>query len=58
MQVWELRNEDVEAVVALKKKGLSRQEVASALGMSLHMVVCAEQKARRIPRRPAFFHLF
>lgn len=51
MNVWELTTDDVEAVVNLQRGGMSRQEVAKTLGMSMHMVVCAERKAVRAPRK-------
>lgn len=49
MMVWELTMDDVEAVVNLQGRGLSREEIAKSLGMTVHMVVCAQKKAARRP---------
>ncbi len=44
MTIWQLTDDDVEAVVSQLKAGRKLEEVASDLGISVEMAVCAMRK--------------
>jgi uncharacterized protein (DUF433 family) len=54
MMIWQLTDDDVEAVVNLMKKGHSVEEIAKEFGMSVEMVVCATRKWPRMQRKFAW----
>jgi uncharacterized protein (DUF433 family) len=53
MSIWELKYEDCEAVVNQLRAGHSREEIATDLGITVNMVVCALRKwDREFAHRP------
>ncbi|MGE5673389.1 MAG: hypothetical protein ACM3XM_05830 [Mycobacterium leprae] len=51
MAIWQLTDEDVEAVVSQLQAGKSKSEVAENLGISVEMVTCAVRKWPSIHKR-------
>jgi uncharacterized protein (DUF433 family) len=50
MSIWQLTEDDIEAIVNQLNAGRSKQEVAEDLGISVEMVVCAIRKWPRLRR--------
>jgi hypothetical protein len=51
MTIWQLKSDDVEAVVTQIRSGMTTKQVAEALDISEEMVICAIRKGPSLRRK-------